>query len=193
MANRMVAFAPTAALSRRRPVDTSSRDDALFNFQWSLQPMTTWMKIFGVPLTLKRPPAQPDEERRTCCWPLSIAMAAFYLLDIGCNTYVIVQGLSDVHKKNNTATINWNWMINEVNYFCLTTPSHTALLIVSCFAWKGLVQALYKLEENRPFRAEHYQQFRRICTVGSSCLFLVNYGRTRVNSLGYRLILLRFQ
>ena len=174
MADRMVAFNSTAAQTPDGDSNTT------FNLEWSFRPITTWMKIFGVPFNLKRPPPDGNNSQdqggdcRDNCWPLSIAITlAFYLFDIGCNTYVIIEDVSDVRKKNYTATLNWNWMINEANYCMLTVPTHTALVFATFFAWKGLVRVLHELENNRPFSDKHYKKFRRICAVGSCVMFFV--------------------
>lgn len=177
MAGRMVALNPSSSFFTR---ETSNLKLSL---DWSLRPITIWTRIFGIPLFVKKLDSDDQQHQSTCIsyFPISLT---FLILNLGCNTYVIMLAASSVESKNKTVTTKtWNNFINDLNFCFLTTLSHSALLIMSALAWKGLPDALYRLEQLQYFD-QNYKKFRRIFTIGSLLLSLVyifiNFGLNEI-------------
>ncbi|XP_057368100.1 uncharacterized protein LOC130689104 [Daphnia carinata] len=167
--------------NRRQKIHPTSSTP--FNFDWSLKPMTVWFQLFG----LQPPIINKDQKDRRFLLLIPVTII-FYVLTIGCNTFVMSQTKWIIETKNYTSiTQDWNSIINQVNYCFLTTTTHSALLFVSYFmSWKRLTDLLRRLEQGAQFDNSHYKKFRRIFQIGS-WFVLIEIAIELVETLIYRL------
>lgn len=162
MVTRMVAFNVFPFVNNQSPE---------LNLNWSLRPITMWTKFFGIPLFIKKPGCRKNQQ---FSWiPFLPVCLVFYFSNLGSNAYITILASNTIDETNQTTTKNLNYLISEFNLLCLSLTTHTTLVVVSSLSWMGLPDALSRLEEYSSF-GNNYKRFRRIFSVGSLIISLVN-------------------
>lgn len=138
------------------------------NFKWSFAPVLNCLNCIGIPLDL-------DYQSKESWMSILISLSLFFL-NVKSNLvlllmivhYVINDGLSPIFfGPSPTATVVWNFVIDNTNYILSTFGTHLVLLAVTKVSWKSLANVLHHLERQELLLdAQDYWKFRKTCLSG---------------------------
>ena len=111
------------------------------SFHWSLKPITKWMCILGIPLSVKD---------SSCCRVNRIF--CFTLVFFIHSSQIIHMLLASSYKTGTSSTaLSWNFIIESAITAVYTVGGHISLLLITrSETWMDLVHSFKLLEENLP-------------------------------------------
>lgn len=154
------------------------------SFDWSIGPLVSWMKAFGLPLESCRENVKATNsfKRIKNIVVHGIALLAFLvnvetkLYSLGMLFIYISKG-RDVEALNlgiSSTTSLWNLTISRVNHAFGACGTHLGLLGWTLIHWRSFIRVLHRIEEEFKLSQSDYQKIRRISLIGVTFLILVN-------------------
>ena len=150
------------------------------NFEWSFRPMLVWMHFLGISLQM-----QVNNNGLAFSRLYNWLIKGFGIfLFCGNLSRLIIVMYSDwfsyddnsrlaVLVKRSTSTVIWNSFIYWFNELFLSLGIQIAVMMSTAVNWKDLVATLHRMENNKMFKREHFQKFRRIFQYGFAFILLV--------------------
>lgn len=154
------------------------------SFDWSIGPLVSWMKAFGLPLESCRENVRATNsfKRIKKIMVHGIALLAF-LVNVETKLYylgmlfIYISKGRDVEALNlgiNTTTSLWNLVIGHVNHAFGACGTHLGLLGWTLVHWQSFIRILHRIEEEFKLSLSDYRQIRHISLIGVAFLILVN-------------------
>lgn len=149
------------------------------SFQWSLQPMLTWMRCIGIYLE------SPDNKVSFCrfrclitCFGVIVFFVNIFLNSMSVVTFAVYLGKSQtwaiLKSKRFTSTRIWSQVITALNHSFLIAGSHTSLLMPAYSKkWLELIEVLREMEKDKIFEPKDYERFRSVFVFGFGLLVTV--------------------
>lgn len=148
------------------------------SFDWSIGPLVSWMKTFGLPIELCRENVKPTStfKRIRVIVVYGIALLAF-LVNVETKLYNLGTSFVNVSKRRDlgisSTTSLWNSIISNINHSFGACGTHLGLLGWTLVHWKSFIQILYRIEEKFKLSLSDYQKIRHISLIGVAFLILV--------------------
>lgn len=140
---------------RQKNEDTNS------HFLESLRPLTQWMSLIGLPI----PNTWFKHFYRYLCWiwVLSIHLA------LNIHICLNLESVSSSYSPNaSSSALNWNYVIDAINFLISTVSVHTFLFIITRSSkWKVLIEAF-----DKSISPQLYFKCRRAALIAISCTIL---------------------
>lgn len=134
------------------------------DFEWSIQPLTFWMRLIGIPLRFS-----------TCSLILRLLLFGFGLFMIISDmlaNFCLVYMDGQMYVGHSGSTFEWNATIHRMNHVLVTLGSHLALLITTTVRWPALIKILRELETNFIVQKE-FETFRKLFLLGLAVIIVV--------------------
>lgn len=138
------------------------------NFQWSYQPILSWINLIGIPLNL----ADGGFIRNKFAFVYSILLFAKNITLI-INFFAQLIVANDPFHKISLSTIKWSVVMKQITDLIAAYGTHCVLITFTLVKWKDLAKILRHIEQLNLFDSVCYKQFRCIILYGLLIVILV--------------------
>lgn len=143
------------------------KEQGPIDFDWASRPVLVWMRCIGIPLL----DMKDLRGNNMFLYILFIFYCLFgYGLNIGSNFTISLSKSANLTR--NLKTSDWNNIITLQNYVFTVIGTHTALLFLTAFHWKALIQTGHRLTH---LKSKDYRHIRHACLIGVALLSLVRH------------------
>jgi hypothetical protein len=134
------------------------------SFYWSLEPITRWMCLMGIPLSIDGSICRPSCCRlnRNFCFFLVLFIHSSQMIHMFFNAESIA---ASYITGPTSSALSWNFIIESVIVAIYAVGGHFSLLILTqSVTWMDLINTFKRLEENLPFSDDIYPACRQLAT-----------------------------